>query len=192
MLHCHKGVALGSCQKGPTVDMNAFLIATMWVYTVQVAKLAIAAGAMKAVPLAVSGAFHTPLMQPAREALVEVSFALHPSPELTQLTCHLAQSRYDWHLGPIMTCIASPSCGCFDSRGCAYKLQEQLYGGLLQYECGSLPEMSWYQRSPVKVHCCCSGCAARDSHQAPDCRTSIHHDVEACLHTFLLLFMCKA
>ena len=39
---------------------------------VQVAKLATAAGAMKAVPLAVSGAFHTSLMQPAREALVEV------------------------------------------------------------------------------------------------------------------------
>ena len=39
---------------------------------VQVAKLATAAGAIKAVPLAVSGAFHTSLMQPAREALVEV------------------------------------------------------------------------------------------------------------------------
>ena len=38
----------------------------------QVAKLAVEAGAMKAAPLAVSGAFHTPLMQPAREALVEV------------------------------------------------------------------------------------------------------------------------
>lgn len=39
---------------------------------VQVTKLATAAGAIKAVPLAVSGAFHTSLMQPAREALVEV------------------------------------------------------------------------------------------------------------------------
>ena len=38
----------------------------------QVAKLATEAGAMKATALAVSGAFHTRLMQPAREALVEV------------------------------------------------------------------------------------------------------------------------
>ncbi len=38
---------------------------------VQVQSLAMAAGAMKAVPLAVSGAFHTPLMQPAREALIQ-------------------------------------------------------------------------------------------------------------------------
>ncbi len=44
----------------------------MHVCPAQVAKLATAAGAMKAVQLAVSGAFHTPLMQPAREALVEV------------------------------------------------------------------------------------------------------------------------
>lgn len=46
----------------------------------QVATLATAAGAMKALPLAVSGAFHTPLMQPAREALIEVisiPLALH-------------------------------------------------------------------------------------------------------------------
>ena len=35
---------------------------------------------MKAVPLAVSGAFHTPLMQPAREALVEVTSAHHCQP----------------------------------------------------------------------------------------------------------------
>ena len=41
-------------------------------HVLQVAKLAVEAGAMKAAPLAVSGAFHTPLMQPAREALVEV------------------------------------------------------------------------------------------------------------------------
>lgn len=38
----------------------------------QVQKLATAAGAMKCTMLAVSGAFHTPLMQPAREALVQV------------------------------------------------------------------------------------------------------------------------
>lgn len=38
----------------------------------EVQKEAVAAGALKAVPLAVSGAFHTSLMQPAREALEEV------------------------------------------------------------------------------------------------------------------------
>ena len=47
----------------------------MHVCYAQVAKLATAAGAMKAVQLAVSGAFHTPLMQPAREALVEVLYS---------------------------------------------------------------------------------------------------------------------
>ncbi|GAB4817244.1 hypothetical protein N2152v2_004290 [Parachlorella kessleri] len=35
-------------------------------------RLATARGALKAVPVAVSGAFHTPLMQPARDALTEV------------------------------------------------------------------------------------------------------------------------
>lgn len=35
-----------------------------------------AAGAIKAVSLAVSGAFHTSLMQPAREALEEVGWDL--------------------------------------------------------------------------------------------------------------------
>lgn len=49
------------------------------VFLLQVAKLATAAGAMKAVPLAVSGAFHTSLMQPASEALVEVCMLLPPS-----------------------------------------------------------------------------------------------------------------
>ena len=48
----------------------------------QVAKLATEAGAMKAAPLAVSGAFHTPLMQPAREALVEVRV-----PAVTSVEC---------------------------------------------------------------------------------------------------------
>ena len=38
----------------------------------QVMRLATAAGAIKVAMLAVSGAFHTPLMQPAREALVKV------------------------------------------------------------------------------------------------------------------------
>ena len=47
---------------------------SMHAWLAQVAKLATAAGAMKAVPLAVSGAFHTALMQPAREALVEVTY----------------------------------------------------------------------------------------------------------------------
>lgn len=35
----------------------------------RVAELAVAAGAMKAIPLAVAGAFHTPIMQPALERL---------------------------------------------------------------------------------------------------------------------------
>lgn len=33
---------------------------------------ATAAGALKAAPVAVSGAFHTPLMEPARQALAQV------------------------------------------------------------------------------------------------------------------------
>jgi [acyl-carrier-protein] S-malonyltransferase len=37
----------------------------------RVAELAAAAGAMKAIPLAVAGAFHTPLMQPAVENLAD-------------------------------------------------------------------------------------------------------------------------
>ena len=42
----------------------------------QVAELAKGAGAMKTAEVAVSGGFHTPLMQPARNALVKVSAAL--------------------------------------------------------------------------------------------------------------------
>jgi [acyl-carrier-protein] S-malonyltransferase len=38
----------------------------------RVAELAVKAGAMKAIPLAVAGAFHTPLMQPAVERLTKV------------------------------------------------------------------------------------------------------------------------
>ena len=38
----------------------------------EVQTLAIAKGAMKVTPLAVSGAFHTPLMQPAQDKLKEV------------------------------------------------------------------------------------------------------------------------
>jgi hypothetical protein len=38
----------------------------------EVQRQATARGALKAVPVAVSGAFHTPLMQPAREALTQV------------------------------------------------------------------------------------------------------------------------
>ncbi len=38
----------------------------------QVAELAKGAGAMKTAEVAVSGGFHTPLMQPAREALIKV------------------------------------------------------------------------------------------------------------------------
>ncbi|BDA43424.1 Malonyl CoA-acyl carrier protein transacylase [Coccomyxa sp. Obi] len=56
----------------------------------EVATLATAAGPMKAVPLAVSGAFHTPLMQPAREALIEVlgsvSFAEPRMPVYSNVT----------------------------------------------------------------------------------------------------------
>lgn len=37
---------------------------------------ATAKGALKAVPVAVSGAFHTELMQPARDALTEASSGL--------------------------------------------------------------------------------------------------------------------
>ena len=43
----------------------------------QVQKLAMAAGAMKCTMLAVNGAFHTPLMQPARDALIQVCGAPH-------------------------------------------------------------------------------------------------------------------
>lgn len=39
----------------------------------EVQALATAAGAIKCAPLAVSGAFHTPLMQPARDNLVKVA-----------------------------------------------------------------------------------------------------------------------
>lgn len=42
------------------------------------AALAKAAGAMKTQELPVSGGFHTPLMQPAREALISVSSSLNP------------------------------------------------------------------------------------------------------------------
>ena len=42
-------------------------------------------GAVKAAPLAVSGAFHTSLMQPARDALLKVS--CHPT--FITLSCHV-------------------------------------------------------------------------------------------------------
>ena len=41
--------------------------------------LAAAAGAMKCTPLAVSGAFHTPLMAPARERLTQVKGSSLPT-----------------------------------------------------------------------------------------------------------------
>ena len=42
----------------------------------EVQTLAIAQGAMKVTPLAVSGAFHTPLMQPAQDKLKEACTTL--------------------------------------------------------------------------------------------------------------------
>ena len=50
-------------------------------------------GALKAVPLAVSGAFHTKLMQPARDALLQVRERAVPAHTLdcTTCCCHL------WH-----------------------------------------------------------------------------------------------
>lgn len=47
---------------------------------------------MKATPLAVSGAFHTPLMQPAREALVEVSSLSIPA-KAPSLPSHCTSRR---------------------------------------------------------------------------------------------------
>ena len=53
----------------------------------QVAELAKGAGAMKTAEVAVSGGFHTPLMQPARDALVKVAAALN-SMTILQLAAH--------------------------------------------------------------------------------------------------------
>ena len=44
----------------------------------EVQALATAKGALKVAPLSVSGAFHTPLMQPAQDKLKEVSTECYP------------------------------------------------------------------------------------------------------------------
>ena len=54
----------------------------------EVQTLAIANGAMKVTPLAVSGAFHTPLMQPAQDKLKEVT-SLHGDSAILLALCHV-------------------------------------------------------------------------------------------------------
>ncbi|MEC8509271.1 MAG: ACP S-malonyltransferase [Planctomycetota bacterium] len=62
----------------------------------QAAEKALAAGAMKAIPLAVAGAFHTPLMQPAVEQLTEVLSGVEvKSPEITVVSNVDANSHSD-------------------------------------------------------------------------------------------------
>ncbi len=62
----------------------------------RVAELAVAAGAMKAIPLAVAGAFHTPIMQPAIERLtVALADAAISTPRIPVVSNVDAQSHDD-------------------------------------------------------------------------------------------------
>ena len=67
--------------------------------------LATSNGAMKCAPLAVSGAFHTSLMQPARDQLVKVRpvllhFCCTVEPRLINRRIS-KRLRYSWHNGPV-------------------------------------------------------------------------------------------
>lgn len=67
----------------------------------QVMRLAAAAGAIKVAMLAVSGAFHTPLMQPARDALVQV----HSKAAHVRLACAGAVPVLSAHVLPAKYCV---------------------------------------------------------------------------------------
>ena len=55
--------------------------------------LATKAGALKCAPLAVSGAFHTRLMEPARDQLVKVTPPFDPTESPTQSKMPMTQSK---------------------------------------------------------------------------------------------------
>ena len=64
-------------------------------------RAAVAKGALKVTPLAVSGAFHTPLMKPAQDSLIKVSMSY-----LINQICDVTVPRATRHPVSIITCDA--------------------------------------------------------------------------------------